>query len=282
MNANMNASMTAGTSADMRVLDTGPMSARRNLALTAAMAELHRAGQIPNTVRFCRYPRAVLLGRDDGFAGVYRVKACLPGSVEIARRAIGDGTVYVGPGVLAWSVVAERYRFGAHLSEIAECICSAIAAGLARSGLPARFRPRGEVEIDGRTVCAASGAIEGSTVVFEGAMLVDLDSHELEAVARLSGPLDDDAGQPDAAARVTTVSAWLGRVPADGEIGSLLVAGLSHGWRCALVPGTLTPAEAQLADRLFAAGVGRPKHPRAVPKTRRTGERATAERARVP
>lgn len=274
--------MTPGTRADMRVLDTGPMSARRNIAVTAAIAELHRAGQIPDTLRFCRYPRAVLLGRDDGFAGVYRVKACLPGSVEIARRAIGDDTVYVGPGVLAWSVVAERYRFGAHLAEVAEGICSAVAAGLARSGLPARFRPRGAIEIDGRTVCLASGAIDGPTVVFEGAILVDLDPHEIEAVARLSGPLHDDADRPDAAARVTTVSAWLGRVPADGEIRSLLVAGLSDGWRCALAPGVLTPAEVELAGRRFADGVGRPKHARAAPKARRAGAPAMAERARLP
>jgi len=273
--------MSAGTVADMRVLDTVAMSARRNIALTAALAALHRAGQTPDTLRFCRYPRAVLLGHDDSFAGVYRVKACVPGRIEIARRAIGDGTVYVGPGVLVWSIVAERYRFGAHLSEIAERICSAVAAGLARSGLAARFRPRGDVEIDGRTVCRASGAIDGATVVFEGTLLVDLDPRERDAVARLAGPLHDDVNPPDAAARVTTVSAWLGRVPADGEIEGLLLAGLAHGWRCALAPGTLTPAEAQFADRLFADGVGRPMHPRAAPRTRRAA-RAMAERARVP
>jgi len=246
-------------SAPIRVLDSGPMSARHNIAVTAALAELHRAGKIPDTVRFARYPRAVLLGADDSFAGAYRVKACVADSVEIVRRTSGDRTIYVSPGVLAWSVVAECYRFGARLAEIGEQVCSAVAAGLARFGLPAGFRPRDDVAIDGRSVCAANGAIEGTTVVFEGAVLIDLDAAELEAVARLAGTGEDDTDRPVPAARVTTISAFLGRVPSDSEIKGLLVAGLSHCWRCELVPDALTPAEMALADRLFDAGVGRPR-----------------------
>src|SRR5262249_48669306 len=246
----------AAMSVPIRVVDSEPMSARRNIAVTAALAELHRAGQIPDTVRFCRYPRAVLLGRDESFAGVYRVKGCLADPLEIARRTSGDDTIYVSPGVLGWSVIAERYRFGAHLAEVGLRICTAIAAGLARSGLPARFRPRADIEVDGRRVCAAGGTVDGPAAGFEGALLLALAPSELEAVACLSDTVVGDADRPRAAARVTTVSQWLGRVPSDSEIESLLIAGLSHSWRCPLAPDALTPAETQLAERLFAEGVG--------------------------
>jgi len=257
----------------MRILDTGPMSARHNIAMTAALAELHRAEQIPDTLRFWRYPRALLLGRHDTFAPAYKVKACLPGSMEVARRTTAEHAAYVSPGVLAWCVVADSYRFGARLSEIRERICSAIASGLARFGLPARFRPRDEIEIAGRRVCAAGGAIDGFTAVFEGAVLVDLDASELQA----------EAGLPNAPnSGVTTVAEWLGRVPADDEIKSLLVAGLSHCWHRPLLQAPLTRAEAQLADRLFDQGVGRARRARAAPKPQRATEKPRVEGPRGP
>ena len=266
-------------SAPIRVVATKPMSARRNIAVTAALAELHRAGQVPDTVRFSHHRRAVLLGRDDSFAAAYKVKSSLAGRLEIARRTSGRGTVYVSPGMLAWSVIAERYRFGAHLAEIGERICAGVAAGLARFGLPARFRPRDDVEIDGRSVCSASGAIDGSTVVFEGVVLIELDASELEAMTRLLGGVRSHADQPNAAAGVTTISEWLGRVPSDSEITDLLVAGLSHSWRRPLAPDPLTTAEVRLASRLFNEGIGRPKLACVTTDMRRGERRAVVERA---
>ena len=39
----------------MRLLGTGLLPARHNVAITVALAELHTAGQSPDTLRLCRY-----------------------------------------------------------------------------------------------------------------------------------------------------------------------------------------------------------------------------------
>jgi len=255
----------------MRLLDTGPMSARRNIALTAALVELHRAAQIPDTLRLSHYPRAVLVGRDQSLADVYKVRACVDARVEMARRTICGGAVYASPGILVWEVVADGYRFGESLPKVGGCICAGIAAGLARFGLPVRVRPPGGVEIDGRRICAASGEAEGSSAVFQGTVLVDLDCSEMEAVARLSSSI-----------RATTLSEWLGRVPTAEELKGLLVAGLSDSWRREFVPDEPTRAETMLADRLLSESVGSPRlatAARAAAKTAARSASRPAERA---
>src|SRR5262245_64700822 len=132
-------------SAPMRVLDTGLMSARRNIAITAALDELHRAGQIPDTLRFSSYPAAVLVGRDQRPADVVRLKACRRRRIEVARRITGGGALYAGAGVLTRDLVAERQRFAGRPGDVREHICSGLAAGLARFGLAGRCRPLGDV-----------------------------------------------------------------------------------------------------------------------------------------
>jgi lipoate---protein ligase len=137
-------------SSSMRLLDTGLTSARRNIAATAALAELHRCGQSPDMMRLCMFPRSVLVGCHQRLADAVRVKVCGRFRIEIARRMTGGCAVYMSPDVLAWDVAAERYSFRRRLGEVSVRISSGIAGELARFGLPARFRSLNDVEIDGR------------------------------------------------------------------------------------------------------------------------------------
>jgi lipoate---protein ligase len=254
-------------SAPMRLLDTGLRSARRNVAITTALTELHRAGQTPDTLRLYTCPSSVLVGRHQRLTDAVRVKTCRRSHVEIARRVTDGGAVYMSPGVLAWEVVAEPHRFGVRLAEIGERICSAVAAGLARFGLPARFRPLGDVEIDGRVIAQSSGVIEGPTVVFQGTVLVEVEREKMLAVLRQTPAARDKQIQDRFLQRITSLSEWLGRVPSMHELQGLLVAGLAHGWRCELWPGRLTPAEIHLVDRLLAQGIGTDGYAHIAPAT---------------
>jgi lipoate-protein ligase A len=239
----------------VRLLDIGPMSARRNVAITAALAELHRAGQIHDTLRLYTSPPAVLIGRHQPLADAVCVRAGAPPGIEIARRITGGGAFYVDERVLAWDLVAERYRFGDCRRKINERICSGIAAGLARFGLPARFRPLGDVEIDGRRIAQSSGTIDDPTVVYQGTVLIDPDPAEMAKVLRLPRASNVADARASIAARVTTLAEWLGRVPPMGEVKGLLAAGLSHSWRREFQSGELTAAELSLADRLLDQGI---------------------------
>ncbi len=46
-----------------RVIDTGLRAGRANIAFDQALIEAHKAGEIPDTVRFLTFPPSALVGR---------------------------------------------------------------------------------------------------------------------------------------------------------------------------------------------------------------------------
>jgi len=228
----------------LRVVDTGLMPARVNIALTSALAELHRAGQCPDTLRFHLYPPSVLIGRNQVLEEAVNLSYCRHNGIEIARRVTGGGAVFMGAGVLAWDIVAERRRFGFTLGLAAADICGGFAAGLARLGLPARYRPLNAIEIAGRKISGAAGAFDGPTLAYQGTILVSVDMREMAgALKHMAEP-------------VTSLAAFFGRDPTMNEIKSVLTAGVADAWRRDIVHGALTPHETALADRLFDERIG--------------------------
>jgi len=239
-------------SGPMRLLETGLLPAQHNVAITAAMAELHGEGRSPDTLRLCRYRPSVLVGRNQAIADVVRAKVCQRRNVDVVQRVTDGGAFYVNPGMLVWELVAERSRFGDHFYRIAEGICSGIAAGLARFGLPARYRPPCDVTIAGRRIAHSAGTLFGPTAVFQGTILIDVDRSELAAFIR--NKPRHGALTPNPASDVSTLSDWLGRVPPVDELKALLVAALSFCWDREIRPGALTSQELDLIDRLGRQG----------------------------
>ena len=135
--------------ATLRVVDTGLNSARWNIAMSAALSELHLSGSTPDTLRLHLYPRSVLIGRHQMLDQVVDRRACAAKGIEIARRITGGGAVYMAPGVLAWDLVMARGVLGS-LPHASETICGAVASALFRMGFAARFRAPGDVIIDGK------------------------------------------------------------------------------------------------------------------------------------
>ncbi len=217
-------------SAPLRVIDTGEMSARWNVAMTAVLTELHRTGEIPDTLRFHRYPASVLIGRHQVLGQSVHVDRCHAAGIELARRVTGGGAVFMAPGALAWDLVVARRTVGADLKRAAATIGEALASSLARLGLATRYRPENEIEIAGRKICGMSGYFDGGTLVYQGTIMADTSLVDMAQVLKL--PLKARYLHRNLAERLMTVAEVLGRKPDSGEIEGAIAAGLSHalGW----------------------------------------------------
>jgi len=242
-------------SAPLRVIDTGEMSARWNVAATAALAELHSAGRIGDTLRFHCYPASVLVGRHQAIARAISTDKCRQDQVEIARRVTGGGAVYMEPGALAWDIVIDRMAFGARPADAAQVIGEAIAVGLSRLGLSARYRADNEIEVGGRKISGMSGYKNGDTIVCQGTVLLNTDLCDMAKYLLLP---TKGARQVlgDLSARVVTVSELLGRIPDRGELESAIAAGLSHILNRDLEYGSMLPEERGFADQLYRNELG--------------------------
>ena len=228
----------------LRVVDTGVRPSRWNIAATAALTEFHRAGTIPDTVRFHQYPRSVLIGRHQELGREVDVEACRRRGVEIARRVTGGGAVYMSPAILAWDVVSGRSRLGTDLREAASRMAAIIAGGLRRLDLQARANAAGGVEIDGQKVSGSSGSFDGPTVLLQGTLLIDFDRADMAHLLKAH------------ASRVASLADFLGRVPSVQDVRSALLAEMSEAWRAPPAAEDLGPEELALADALLATEIG--------------------------
>ena len=134
-----------------RIIDTGVREGRANIAFDAALIEARQDGLVPDTIRFLRFPPTALIGRHQDLSREVDLDFCNDHGVGLVRRITGGGAIYLDESQLGWELVFERSALGvATLPEVTEKICDAIASGLSRLGVDARFRPRNDNEVDGR------------------------------------------------------------------------------------------------------------------------------------
>lgn len=185
----------------LRLIRDAGFGGRGNVALTAAMVDLHDAGKSRDTLRIYRYPACVLLGRNQRAAAAADLPLCRNRNIEVARRISGGGAIYLDAGVVTFDLLVTAGD-GKNMATLPTLVCSAIARELAAFGISARFRPDNDVVSGGRKLFGASGFAHGTTLLYQGSLMV---SPDVAAMA-------DVLGIPDLADRVTTLSA-LARSP---------------------------------------------------------------------
>jgi lipoate-protein ligase A len=194
-----------------RVVDTGVREGRFNIAVDQAMIELHQAGRIPDTFRFMRFPPTALIGRHQALSQEVDVAHCRANGIGIVRRITGGGAIYLDEGQLGWGLVFRRNALGAgSLPELARDICVAVANGLRKLGVEARYRPRNDIEVDGRKISGTGGFFDGETLIYQGTVLVDMDPAAMVAALRVPRAKLEKRQLDSAAQRVVTLRELLG------------------------------------------------------------------------
>ena len=67
------------------------------------------------------------------------------------------------------------------LAETTRCICEAAALGLQKLGVPARYRPRNDIEVEGRKISGTGGFFDGNLIFYQGTLLIDFDPGKMIA-----------------------------------------------------------------------------------------------------
>lgn len=170
----------------LRVIDTGVLEGRLNIAIGQAILEARQQGWVRDTLRFLRFPPTALVGRHQALGQEVNLEYCGQHGIGIARRITGGGAIYMAPGMLGWELALDRRSLGvAGLPELTRVICEAAADGISRLGVEARFRPRNDIEVDGRKISGTGGFFDGDTLFFQGTVLVDLDAFEMTSALRI-------------------------------------------------------------------------------------------------
>ncbi|MDX1375250.1 MAG: alpha/beta fold hydrolase [Burkholderiales bacterium] len=241
----------------LRVIDTGIRTGRENVAFDQALIEAHAARRAPDTLRFLRFRPCALVGLHQILSHEVRVEFCRRHGIEVGRRITGGGGLYLDEGQLGWELVLDRRALGTtDLAAIAERICGAAALGLRALGVPAQFRPRNDIEIDGRKISGTGGFIDGATLFYQGTLLVDFDAARMIEALKVPAEKLAKRDLDDARRRVVTLREVLGRVPGFGEVQAALLEGFRQALGVDPQWGPISDYEEALARRLHASEFG--------------------------
>ncbi len=241
--------MTAHLPPVWRLLDTGVRRAAENMALNRALLEARQSDVAPNTIRFLGFEPSALLGFHQSAEQELDLDYCATNGVTVQRRITGGGAIYMDSDQLGWELYVDRRALGlAEMSQIAGKICTAAAAGLQQLGVNAQFRPRNDIEVEGRKLSGTGGAFDGEALMYQGTLLMRFDVEKMLRVLRIPAEKLADKAIASARDRVTSLAALLAVVPERAVIITTLSKALADAFGVSLQAGELNAAEMSLYE----------------------------------
>lgn len=242
---------------DWRLLDTGCRSAAENMALDDVILECRARGRIPNTIRFLQFePPAVLVGYHQAVKHEVRIEFCEKRGIDINRRLTGGGAIFFGQKSLGWEVFASKAELGAYhplfdQEGIFKKMCQGVLLGLQMLGVRADFRPKNDIEVNGRKISGTGGTERDEAFLFQGTLLVDFDVETMLHALRIPVMKLKDKEIKSVKERVTCIKWELGYTPDLEEIKGALTEGFEKAFEIRLIEDVLSHDEEKLLkDRL--------------------------------
>lgn len=240
----------------LRIVDSGLRDARLNLSITEALRRGRAAGTTADTLRFQHFPPSAIIGRHQLLHREVDLDWVAANGVQTARRMTGGGAIVMGPGLLGWELVLARAAVPRAMDDTAALLCEAVAAGLARFGLPAAYRPRNDIEVEGRKVSGTGGYFDGAVLVFQGTVLVELDIAFMTSALRLPVRKLGKRGLDAMAERVTDLRRLLGAAPPMASVQSALADAFAAALRLDARHAALAEAEMASAQAIHDTEIG--------------------------
>ena len=202
-----------------RLIDTGLRCAAENIAINKAMLEARAANEIPNTLRFLQFTPCALLGFHQSVEQELRADYCAAHDIPIQRRVSGGGALYCDATQIGWELYLDRKTVGTgDMMAIASRICQTIAQGVRALGVDAQFRPRNDIEVNGKKIAGTGGVFDGNAILYHGTLLVDFDVAQMLRVLRIPAEKLSDKAIASARERVANLKDLLGAAPSLNQV----------------------------------------------------------------
>ncbi|MHB1665021.1 MAG: lipoyl protein ligase domain-containing protein [bacterium] len=227
-----------------RVIDTGLKDFSYNIAMDKAMLDLRKDNIIPDTLRFLTFKPCTLAGFHQSVSNEIRIDYCKDKNIDIGRRITGGGAIYFDETQLGWELVfSSKTLKAANFQNLTENICNAFVSGINRLGINAKFRPRNDIEVEGKKISGTGGTYDSSIFFFQGTLLLDFNPEFM--VKSLKIPVEKLTSKnfDSILARITSIKKILGYIPDIEIIKSAIIGGFSEYFNIQFNYGTLTEEE---------------------------------------
>jgi len=200
----------------------------------------------PPTIRFLQFkPAAALVGYHQDVDQEIRRNFCYSHGIDINRRHTGGGAILFQESALGWEIFGRpgSAAFQGTYETILNRICATAASAISRLGVPARFRPRNDIEVNGRKISGTGGMTISGGFMFQGTLLIE---NEIELFLQaLRVPVEKLKKREieSLMERICFLSDILKPAPSVQGIKEAMAKEFADSLRIDLVPGHLTDAE---------------------------------------
>ncbi len=241
-----------------RLLETGFNNAFFNMGLDQAILEQVSAGTVPPTLRLYGWtPPAISIGYFQGMEEEVDLAACRGYGIDYVRRITGGGAVFHQFEV-TYSIVLPLDHPLADRAILASYgrLCQGIVAGLADLGVAAQFAPINDIVTDGKKISGNAQTRKLGCILQHGTILLQVDVDLMFTLLKV--PSEKARGKliSDVKARVTSLSAVLGRSVSFEEASAALVKGFAQALDLKLVMEQPSETEKVRAQELAHARFG--------------------------
>jgi len=214
-----------------RLLDTGFRTAAENMALDDIILDCRSRDLVPNTLRFLRFhPPAVLIGYHQDVNHEVRFEYIRAHGIDVNRRITGGGAIYFDENTIGWEIIASKDSIKGcnSIESLFEYMCEAPIRALNKLGLDAKFRPKNDIEVEGRKISGTGGTEREGAFLFQGTLLTDFDIESMIKSLKIPIVKLKDKEIRSAKQRVTCIKWELGYTPSFDDLKRLLVESFSE------------------------------------------------------
>jgi len=198
-----------------RFLDSKKMSAAENMAIDRVLLTSRSRAWAPDTLLFLEFTPCALVGYHQSIELEVEEAYCREHGIAINRRITGGGAIYMDEGTLGWAIYADKHTPGipADPNEMYAHMCESVVRGLSRLGVKAKFRPKNDIEVNGRKISGSGGTELNGAFLYHGSLLINFNVDTMIQCLKLPIKKLEDKQVQSFRQRVINLSEVLGYVP---------------------------------------------------------------------
>jgi len=200
----------------------------------------------PPILHLYRFKPSAIVGKYQDIRAALKIDRCAERGIEYNRRSTGGGTVIMGEKVVAlgFGISTKHQKMKGGIRGIFDILGGVIINSLKKFGIKASFRPKNDIEVNGRKIAGLSASTEvGDALLFHTSLLIDFNIQLMLDIMNTPAEKIYDKGYSCFSERMTTMEAELGRKLEIEEVMNAIKEGFEETFNIEFLIDQLTPSE---------------------------------------
>ncbi len=171
--------------------------------------------------------------------------------IDVNRRLTGGGAIYFDESQIGWEVFATKNEVWARCKpeRLYRKISQGLVEGLRGMGISASYRPRNDIEVEGRKISGTGGTSDGNAFMFQGTLLVKNCASAMLRALRIPAEKLGRHGLESVRERVVFLEELASPMPDEAQIKQAIVRGFEEAFGVQVLPSEPTPRELELFQK---------------------------------